>query len=302
MQEGDQHLDRRRLAGAVRAEQAEELALGDREADPADGLDLERPPPDRAGRGLVGAAQVDGLDDVHGPHCRAGPEWQPGVVDMSAPSRCDWPMRQATVISERDVGARRAPGDTAEEKVTIDAGLLEQRVLRFSPGRSLERGEDGRDELLYVASGRATLVLEGEPHPLEPDTGAYVRAGERYVVENPGPAELLVLSVAAPAGADRGGRRVTVPFAEQPELRADAKRTFRYLVNQDAGCAEVTQFLGIVEPCRAPDHSHTYDEVGFIVEGQGLAHVDGEQIPLGRAPASTCRRSRCTASRTAAPG
>ena len=125
-------------------------------------------------------------------------------------------------------------------------------------------------------------MLDGEPHPLEPDTGAYVRAGERYVVENPGPAELLVaLGRRAARRADRGGRRVTVRFAEQPELRADAKRTFRYLVNQDAGCAEVTQFLGIVEPCRAPDHSHTYDEVGYIVEGQGLAHVDGEQIPLG---------------------
>src|SRR5439155_10897249 len=37
-QQRDQHLDRRRLAGAVRAEQPEELALGDLERDPADGL------------------------------------------------------------------------------------------------------------------------------------------------------------------------------------------------------------------------------------------------------------------------
>ena len=35
-----EHLDRRRLAGAVRAEQAEDLALLDLEVDPADGLDL----------------------------------------------------------------------------------------------------------------------------------------------------------------------------------------------------------------------------------------------------------------------
>ena len=39
-QQRDQHLDRRRLAGAVRAEQAEELALADREADPPDGRDV----------------------------------------------------------------------------------------------------------------------------------------------------------------------------------------------------------------------------------------------------------------------
>ena len=35
-----EHLDRRRLAGAVRSEQAEDLALLDLEVDPADGLDL----------------------------------------------------------------------------------------------------------------------------------------------------------------------------------------------------------------------------------------------------------------------
>jgi mannose-6-phosphate isomerase-like protein (cupin superfamily) len=58
-------------------------------------------------------------------------------------------------------------------------------------------------------------------------------------------------------------------------------RSFRYLVNQDAGCREMTQFVGVVEPFRAPDHSHTYDEVGYILEGHGYAHVDGESIPIG---------------------
>lgn len=189
-------------------------------------------------------------------------------------------MRRATVISEHDIEGRRPAGDTTLAKVTLDAGVLEQRVLRFGPGRSLERGEDDRDELLYVAAGSATLELDGEPHSLEPDTGVYVRAGERYAVENLGPDELLIVSVASPPGEEREGRLVTIRFTDQPELRADAKRTFRYLVNQDAGCAEVTQFVGVVEPCRAPDHSHVYDEVGYIVEGQGIAHVDGEQIPL----------------------
>ncbi len=188
-------------------------------------------------------------------------------------------MRQAQVISQTDVEARSAPGDTVSERLTLDAGLLEQRVLRFSEGRSLERGEDDRDEILFVVAGNGTLLLDGEPHALEPDMGVYVRAGERYAVE--AAAELVLLSVTAPADPDLGTRRVTVPFSGQPELRADAKRTFRYLVNQEAGCASVTQFLGIVEPCRAPDHSHTYDEVGYILEGHGLAHLGGEPIPLG---------------------
>ena len=138
-----------------------------------------------------------------------------------------------------------------------------------------------RDELLYAVSGFGTLELEGDRHDLEPNAGAYVRAGETYVIDNPGPDELLIVSATVPVEqAYRPPREVIVRFADRPELRADAKRTFRYLVNQDAGCVDATQFVGLVEPCRAPDHSHTYDEVGYIVEGRGFAHINGESIPL----------------------
>jgi len=179
----------------------------------------------------------------------------------------------------------QADGDTARVRTTIDAStgsdVLEQHVVTFGPGRSAERGEPGRDEILYVISGEGTLLLDGERHALAPDTGVYVRGGERWAVENDGPADVKVLAVSAPAeGGEAPGRRVTVRFADQPELRADANRTFRYLVNEDAGCATVTQFVGVVQPCRAPDHSHSYDEVGYIVEGRGLAHVGGESMPL----------------------
>jgi mannose-6-phosphate isomerase-like protein (cupin superfamily) len=194
-------------------------------------------------------------------------------------------MRQIFVVSEQDVQARRTEGDTALEKMIMgpDTGsqLLEQRVTRYAPGRSLPRGAPERDELLYAVSGSGTLELDGEPHELQPDSGAYVRSGETYVVDNPGPDELLIVSTSVPVEqAYRPPREVIVRFADRPELRADAKRTFRYLVNQDAGCMDATQFVGIVEPCRAPDHSHTYDEVGYIVEGKGFAHIDGESIPL----------------------
>ncbi len=191
--------------------------------------------------------------------------------------------------SEDEVEAFRADGDTARVRTTIDAStgceLLVQRVIEFAPGRSRERGEPGRDEVLYVIAGRGTLHLEGGEHALEQETAAYVRDGERYSVENPGPHDLKLVAVSAPAdesGEEPPRRRVTIRFADQPELRADAKRTFRYLVNEGAGCTSVTQFLGVVEPCRAPDHSHGYDEVGYIVEGSGFAHIEGKKVPLAR--------------------
>lgn len=194
-------------------------------------------------------------------------------------------MRHTFVVAEDDVEGRRAEGDTALEKLVLGrhtgSALLEQRVTRYAPGRSLPRNEEGRDELLYVVSGSGTLELEGEPHDLEPDTGVYVRAGETYAIDNAGPGELLVVSTAVPVEqAYRPPREVIVRFADRPELRADAKRTFRYLVNQDVGCMDATQFVGIVEPCRAPDHSHSYDEIGYIVEGRGFAHIGGESMAL----------------------
>ena len=100
-EERDQHLDRRRLAGAVRAEEAEELALLDREADAAHGLDLERAAPERAGRRPVGAVEVDRFDD--GRHevltlaaaresARGGkPNHRPRAIDMSPPALRQYP-------------------------------------------------------------------------------------------------------------------------------------------------------------------------------------------------------------------
>jgi mannose-6-phosphate isomerase-like protein (cupin superfamily) len=194
-------------------------------------------------------------------------------------------MVQNFVVAEEDVEATRREGDTALEKLILGehngSQHLEQRVVRYASGRSLPRGDANRDELLYVVTGAGTLELDGEPHPLEPESGVYVRAGESYTIENGGPGELVVVTTSVPVEhVYRPPRQVVVRFSDRPELRADAKRTFRYLVNQEAGCLDATQFVGIVEPCRAPDHSHSYDELGYIVEGEGFAHIGGASIPL----------------------
>ena len=184
-----------------------------------------------------------------------------------------------SVVHPDDVAASRDDGDTAEVRVTFDRSngceLLEQRVVRFGPGRSRERSLEGRQEVLYIVSGRSELELDGERHELEPDMGVFVAPGETYSVANPGPDDLVAVSVVAPEDreAARGRRRVTVRLADQPELHASG-------VNEDAGCFDVTQFVGIVQPSKAPFHSHTYDEVGYIVAGDGLAHIEGKSIPL----------------------
>ena len=68
---------------------------------------------------------------------------------------------------------------------------------------------------------------------------------------------------------------------DQPSLPASPNREFRYLVNQDAGCLDMTQFVGVIPPGKAPEHSHTYDEVVYILEGDGVYHIGDDEIEMG---------------------
>ena len=174
-------------------------------------------------------------------------------------------------------------------RTTIDAAIgaerLEQRVIRFAPGRSLPRSEPEKQEVLFVVSGSGTLEVDGQSHALEPWTGAFVAPGEEYRIDTQD--GMVVVSVVAEESELGVGdpRRVTVRYEDQPALPASPNREFRYLVNQDAGCLDVTQFVGVIPPGKAPEHSHTYDEVVYILEGTGVYHIAGEVVPLA---AGTC--------------
>jgi mannose-6-phosphate isomerase-like protein (cupin superfamily) len=188
-------------------------------------------------------------------------------------------------VAERDLEWIREEGDIAERSVAIDAAfgskLLELHVARYEPGRSRPRMLDGVQEVTYTAAGRGTLVVDGEPSELEPGTAAYLVSGESYEVDNPGPEILLLVSATAPQKAQGPleGRRL-VRYDDQPALPASGDREFRYLVTDEVGCKDLTQFFGVIAPGRAPEHSHVYDEVIYVLEGEGVLHTDGLDEPV----------------------
>jgi mannose-6-phosphate isomerase-like protein (cupin superfamily) len=57
-------------------------------------------------------------------------------------------------------------------------------------------------------------------------------------------------------------------------------RRFRVLFGPGQGCAEATQFVGEIPPGRAPEHSHTYDEVVLILAGHGVVHLPAGEQPV----------------------
>ena len=184
------------------------------------------------------------------------------------------------VVSTREPEMRREDGDTASRVVAIDSDqgseLLGLHLGRYEQGRSSPRTLDGVQEIMYVVSGRGTVFVDGRPDELEPGTAVYVVTGESYEIENPGPESLLIVSATAPHAdaAVRPEQRI-VRYADQPSLQASGDREFRYLVTDEVGCRDLTQFFGVIAPGRAPEHSHVYDEVIYVLEGEGILHTEG---------------------------
>jgi mannose-6-phosphate isomerase-like protein (cupin superfamily) len=196
------------------------------------------------------------------------------------------------VTDESSADVRQIDGDTATTRVTIGPGFgcdaLEQRVIRFGAGLSKPHGGGPREELLFAVSGVGTVTVGGTRHELGPETGILVAPGEHYEVENQGPEELVLVSVLAlePDDADASGaERRAVRLADQRAYPAGKDREFRYVANEEVGCRTVTQFVGSIPPGRAKPHYHTYEEVAYILEGEGVLHIGGES--------STVRAGSC---------
>jgi mannose-6-phosphate isomerase-like protein (cupin superfamily) len=198
-------------------------------------------------------------------------------------------MSVALVVAESEAVGMREAGDSAVVVETIGAAdgseTLIQRVIRFGPGKSQPRADGQHDDLLYVVSGCGTIELHEASYPIAAGTAAHVRAGDGSVVDNTGTDDLVVVSVLVPPSPGGGRpdplRRPVVRLEERAEQRADAKRTYRVLFGADTGCPSATQFVGFVEPYRAADHSHPYDEVGYVLAGTGYAHLGGDPVPIG---------------------
>jgi quercetin dioxygenase-like cupin family protein len=150
-----------------------------------------------------------------------------------------------------------------------------QRLLRFE-GEGEERRDDERDEVLYVLGGSGVATVGAETHPLQTGTGVFVSRGTPWSVSSA--VGLLLLSVLVEEPLTATASHAIVETGERGP--ATAGREFTLLAQPENGCASVTQFVGYIPPGRAPDHFHRYDEVVYVLAGEGAFHVDGESAAL----------------------
>ena len=179
---------------------------------------------------------------------------------------------------------------------------LQQTVLDCAPHTCVSRATGDDEEVLFVVAGRGELRLGDERHALGPETGVNLGPGQGYELHNEtsDPMRMVCVRIggAAPGGdgsAPRGGgatgqeaattpqegdgggaRRLTVRrLAELQAQDATTERSFRIVADPSTGLRSATHFVGYVPPARAPDHFHTYDEVIYVLEGEGTFHTGG---------------------------
>src|SRR5688572_26405564 len=182
--------------------------------------------------------------------------------------------------------------------VTLDGGTLVASLREGEPVRegalTIRNHFAGGAVSLRVLDldGTATLrneSLEEVLYVLETDTAIHLPAGASYTLDG----RLTLISVRTPASAS--GPAMVVSLADRP-LQSTGDRWYRELIT-----SEVTQFVGVIPPGRAPDHYHLYEEVLCILEGEGAMWAGTSQAPIA---AGSCiflprRQIHCVENRSA---
>lgn len=169
-----------------------------------------------------------------------------------------------------DGGCRVA---TMEEGIPRREGsLISLRVLEFGPGQSAELRNADLDEVFFSLD-ECRIFIGDAVHELEPQSGVFIPAQKAFRVENPGANPVYLVSSQAPRQEGRIEPRI-VRLADQRAMPT-ADRWYRVLID-----SEVTQFVGSIPPGRAPDHFHEYEEVLFILRGEGRMWTEARSTPI----------------------
>jgi mannose-6-phosphate isomerase-like protein (cupin superfamily) len=160
---------------------------------------------------------------------------------------------------------------------------VQQRVFHLRRGRTPVQSTGSGEEVLYVAEGRARL--ESGPHVVEArrGTGLHVGEAQAFRLLNEGPADAIVVSVRPPPRQLEPVPTRQDPIGllhedDQQPLSAGDDRTFRLLVQS----RHFTQFVGFIDRSRAPFHTHTYEEAIYVLDGDGIVHVESRHLPIRR--------------------
>ena len=153
---------------------------------------------------------------------------------------------------------------------------LVRRLVSVAPGSRFEGAAGSGGELWFVIAGSGRLDAGGlQAATLGRDTGVWVPPGARYRLH--ADQDVLLDAVALPAGprAPEAPAAARLSQLRDCEVERTGDRRFRVVLGPGRGCEAATQFVGEIPPGRAPEHSHPYDEMVLVLQGEGVAHIRG---------------------------
>jgi quercetin dioxygenase-like cupin family protein len=152
-------------------------------------------------------------------------------------------------------------------------------AVRLEPGATLVVDDALHDTLLFVHAGAGVL----DHAPLDGRCAGFVAAGTRGAL-TAGSAGLDI--VRAMVGADTdlhapmGAAEPTVALDHVEPGKATGARSFQVLFGPHNGSTRATLFVGYIPPGRAPWHYHLYDEIVWVLRGDGRLYVGDAIEPL----------------------
>jgi mannose-6-phosphate isomerase-like protein (cupin superfamily) len=169
------------------------------------------------------------------------------------------------------------------------AKAISLRVLEFGPGTSPALRNRASDEVIYVLDGDCMVLIDADAYEVGPETGVYLRPGQSLRVKNSRADVARFVSSQCPEEIDdavslgQPAKPVSPLIVKLADRRAlpIADRWYRVLVDDEIGSEQVTQFVGSIPPGRAPDHFHEYEEVLFILRGEGRMWAGETNTPIG---------------------
>ena len=184
-------------------------------------------------------------------------------------------------VARPDETAARSDGGVERRELVPPEreSTLALDALRLAPGSSLDLTDDERDTLLFVHTGWGSLGDE----PVSGAAAGLVPAGEiRWLVA--GADGLECVRIALGAGTDlhapMGATEPVVALDHVEPGQATGARSFQVLHGPHNGSTRATMFVGYIPPGKAPWHYHLYDEIVWILRGEGRLHIGDDTEPL----------------------
>jgi mannose-6-phosphate isomerase-like protein (cupin superfamily) len=169
-----------------------------------------------------------------------------------------------------------------DEPAAPGMGLI-RRLVSVPPGRRLDGTAGSGGELWFVIAGDGLVDVAGlRGAALARGTGLWLPPGTRYRLQGGlrDTIELDAVALPPPAGPHPPSPAPRISRLADCETEVTGDRRFQVLLGPGRGCEAATQFRGEIPPGRAPEHSHPYDEVVRVLEGEGVAHVRGADLAL----------------------